>query len=92
MAVVGIEIAREGEGGGCWCTTVPAVLQYRGYCSRGGGCEGERAAARVGGAGNAGRGAWQERRDFLLISCLIRLIHLLSLYREVYLTPKQATN
>ena len=34
----------------------------------------------------------QERRDFLLISCLIRLIHLLSLYREVYLTPKQATN
>ena len=25
-------------------------------------------------------------------SCLIRLIHLLSLYREVYLTPKQATN
>ena len=24
--------------------------------------------------------------------CLIRLIHLLSLYREVYLTPKQATN
>ena len=28
MAVVGIEIAREGEGGGCWCTTVPAVLQY----------------------------------------------------------------
>ena len=31
----------------------------------------------------------QERRDFLLISCLIRSIHLLSLYREVYLTPKQ---
>ena len=39
------------------CDTVPAVLQYRGYCSQGGGCEGERAAARVGGAGNAGRGA-----------------------------------
>ena len=36
MAVVGIEIMREGEGGGC---------------------EGERAAARVGGPGNAGRGA-----------------------------------
>ena len=33
------------------------VLQYRGYCSRDGGCEGKRAAARVGGAGNAGRGA-----------------------------------
>ena len=33
--------------------------------------------------------AGQEGRDFLLNSCLIRLIHLLSLYREVYLTPKQ---
>ena len=33
------------------------VLQYLGYCSRGGGCEGERAAARVGGAGNASRRA-----------------------------------
>ena len=28
-----------------------------GYCSRGVGCEVERVAARVGGAGNAGRGA-----------------------------------
>ena len=48
------------------------------------------------GARNAGLGAspmaGKERRNFLLISCLIRLIHLLSLYREVYLTPKQATN
>ena len=44
----------EGSGGGA---TVPAVLQYRGYCSRDGGCEDKRAAARVGGAGNAGRGA-----------------------------------
>ena len=58
--------------------------------------EGEGAIARVLGAGGGrprgfahGR---QERRDFLLISCLIRLIHLLSLYREVYLIPKQATN
>ena len=25
----------------------------------------------------------------MIASCLIRLIHLLSLYREVYLTPKQ---
>ena len=33
--------------------------------------------------------AGQEGRDFLLNSCLIRLIHLLSLYREIYLTPKQ---
>jgi len=31
----------------------------------------------------------REKRFFLLISCLIRLIHLLSLYREVYLTYKQ---
>ena len=53
MAVVGIEIVRE---------RLPprystAVLQYRGYCSRDGGCEGKRAAARVLGTGNAGRGA-----------------------------------
>jgi len=67
--------------GGCWAEIVR---------------EGEGAIARVLGAGGGrprgfahGR---QERRDFLLISCLIRLIHLLSLYREVYLTPKQATN
>jgi len=71
------------------------VLQYARELFTGG-CEGERAAARVGGRWERrprgfahGR---QERRDFLLISCLIRLIHLLSLYREVYLTPKQATN
>jgi hypothetical protein len=31
----------------------------------------------------------QERRVFLLISCLIKLIHLLSLNREDYVTPKQ---
>jgi len=31
----------------------------------------------------------QERKIFLLHSCLIRLIHILSLYREVYLTYKQ---
>ena len=74
------------------------TLQSEGQCY--GGCwaeivrEGEGAIARVLGAGGGrprgfahGR---QERRDFLLISCLIRLIHLLSLYREVYLTPKQA--
>jgi hypothetical protein len=44
------------------------------------------------------RGGWpgalptakQERRVFSPNSCLIRLIHLLSLYREAYLTPKQA--
>ena len=53
MAVVGIEIVRERR----WRATVPAVLQYRGNCSQEEGCEGKRAAARVGGAGNAGRGA-----------------------------------
>ena len=58
MAVVGIEIVREGEGGGCWRDTVPAVLQYRaGTIHEMAGCEGERATARVRGAGNAGRGA-----------------------------------
>jgi len=41
--VVGIEIVREGEGDGC------RALQYPRCCSRDGG-EGERAAARVGGA------------------------------------------
>ena len=66
--------------------TVPWVL-FTGWIA---------AAARVGGRWERRpRGfahARQERRDFLLISCLIRLIHLLSLYREVYLIPKQATN
>jgi hypothetical protein len=59
------------------------VLQYRGYCSRARGCEGEREPA-AGCLPTAG----QEGRFFLLNFCLIRLIHLLSLYREVYLTPK----
>ena len=44
-------------------------------------------AARVWGSPGSLREA--ERYD---CSCLIRLIHLLSLHREVYLTPKQATN
>jgi len=73
----------------------PRCYSTHGYCPRDG-CEGERAAARVGGRWERRpRGfahGQQEIRDFLLISCLIRLIHLLSLYREVYLTPKQATN
>ena len=53
MAVVGIEMVRERR----WRATVPVVLQCRGNCSQEEGCEGERAAVRVGGAGNAGRGA-----------------------------------
>ena len=92
MNAIGIEIVRERR----WRATVPTVLQYRGNCSQEEGCEGERAAARVGGCWERrprgfshGR---QERRDFLLISYLIRLICLLSLYREVYLTLKQVTN
>ena len=77
------------------CNLTPVVMSVVGLqIVREG--EGEGAIARVSGA----EGGWprgfahgrQERRDFLLISCLIRLIHLLSLYREVYLTPKQATN
>jgi len=43
---------REGEGGGCCRATVPAGTVHEME-----GCEGERAAARVLGAGNAGRGA-----------------------------------
>ena len=71
--------------------TAADALQYpRRYSAAGTvhgcGCESERepAAGRLPTAG-------QEGRDFLLNSCWIRLIHLLSLYREVYLTPKQAT-
>jgi hypothetical protein len=48
------------------------------------GCQGAR-----GPAGGLAHARWQEGRDFLLNFCLIRLIHLLSIYREVYLTPKQ---
>jgi hypothetical protein len=71
------------------CATVPVVLQYRGYCSHLGlwrrlGLEGRRERRPRGFA--PGR---QERRVFLLISCLIRLIHLLSLNREDYLTTMQ---
>ena len=57
--------------------------------TRGGGCYAAAGAAREReGRPGALPMAEQERRDFLLNSCLIRLIHL-SLYREVYLTPKQ---
>ena len=52
MTVVGIEIVREGEGGGCCRATVPACTVHKME-----GCDGERAAARVLGAGDAGRGA-----------------------------------
>ena len=62
--------------------TAAAVLQYRAATVPTG--EREPAAGRLPTAG-------QEGRDFLLNSYLIRLIHLISLYREVYLTPKQAT-
>ena len=58
-------------------------LQYPRYCSREGGCEDGRPAA------GPLLTAEQEGRDFLLNSYLIRSIHLLSLYREIYLTPKQ---
>ena len=45
--------------------TTADVLQYRaGYCSRDGGCEGKRAAARVRGAGNAGRAGKREGSSF----------------------------
>jgi hypothetical protein len=72
-----------------------AQLQYRRYSVAGTVHVGER--QRTGGYGCEGRWErwpWgfahgrQERRFFFLISCLIRLIHLLSLYREeVLLNP-----
>ena len=34
-------------------------------------------------------GSLRKAEQIMIASCLIRLIHLLSLYREVYLTPKQ---
>ena len=34
-------------------------------------------------------GSLREAEQTMIASCLIRLIHLLALYREVYLTPKQ---
>jgi len=54
--VVGLQIVREGEGGGCCRATVPAVLRFHGYCSRDEGREGERAAARVGALGTPAAG------------------------------------
>ena len=63
------------------------MLQYREATVPAGTVHSSATAARVGGAlEGRPRGfahGRQERRDFLLISCLIRLIHLLSLYREV---------
>ena len=53
----GIERIVEEEGAAADALQYPRCYSTSGYCSRGGGCEGERAAARVGGAGNAGRGA-----------------------------------
>jgi hypothetical protein len=73
----------------------PRCYSARGYCSR----EREAEDRWLGLQGELGTPAAglrprtaREKVFFLLISCLIRLIHLLSLYREVYLTPKQATN
>ena len=57
MVVVGIEIMREREGRLLSRYSTHGATVPRGYCSRDGGCEGKRAAARVGGAGNADRGA-----------------------------------
>jgi hypothetical protein len=68
-----------------------AVLQYPRYYSRGGGLRGR--AARVAEALGTPAAGLRPRpargKVFLLISCLIRLIHLLSLNREDHLTPKQ---
>ena len=87
--VVGLQIVREGEGDGCCALQYPRC--YSTACT----VHGTAAARVLGALGTPAAGfahGRQEGRDFLLISCLIRLIHLLSLYREVYLTPKQTTN
>ena len=63
----GIERIVEEEG------AAAAALQYRGYCSRVGGCEGERWRLGLGRWERRPRGfahGRQERRDFLLISCV----------------------
>ena len=51
--------------------------------------DGEEAAAAQEAARVRSPGSLREAEQILIASCLIRLIHLLSLYREVYLTPKQ---
>ena len=50
---------------------------------------GEEAAAAQEAARVRSPGSLREAEQILIASCLIRLIYLLSLYREVYLTPKQ---
>ena len=52
---------------------------------------GEEAAAAQEAARVRSPGSLREAEQILIASCLIRLIHLLSLYREVYLSPKQTT-
>ena len=53
----GIERIVEEEGAAAAALQYPRCYSTRGCCSRDGGCEGKRAAARVGGAVNAGHGA-----------------------------------
>jgi hypothetical protein len=75
----------ESRSSGDLCATVPMVL----FTSRMRQL-GQRGAARArGGRPRALPTTEQEGRDFLLNSCLIRLIHRLSLYREVYFTYKR---
>ena len=56
MVVVGLQIVREGEGDGCCEPQYPRCYSTAGTVHKMEGREGEKAAARVGGAGNAGRG------------------------------------
>lgn len=52
---------------------------------------GEEAAAAQEAARVRSPGSLREAEQIMITSCLIRSIYLLSLYREVYLTPKQTT-
>ena len=51
--------------------------------------DGEEAAAAQEAARVRSLGSIRKAEQILIASYLIRLIHLVSLYREVYLTPKQ---
>ena len=71
----------------------PPSIRFRTECKSKKNCIAFVMALLEGGRERAGGGLLpmgrQEGRDFLLNSSLIRLIHLLYLYREVYLTLNQ---
>jgi hypothetical protein len=76
----------------CWCGKIETsyVMAAATAYGWGRGCRPYiMAAARIEGAGQGSFPRKHKETVFLLNSCLIRLIHHLSIYREAYLTPKQ---